>query len=574
MHPYPDQVCCPKDVQYLEIMKPSRLSFIALFLVLGAASVQAQGTFADIHALMQGSCVTSCHGGSSPSAGLDLSQTPSDVYADLVNVAPANSTAASKGYKLIDPNYPENSYLLQKLGADGFDAGYGLESGEGDRMPKSGAAWAAEDIELVRQWILYGAYPVDEVVDHSLLADFYGGMGMKRIERPEGPAEGEGFQMHHGPIFLAPGQEIEVLRRYKEVLGMPVDVKRLGAAMSEESHHFILYKYDDDQDASDGIRLVDDFLDLGDLTLGSSQLGTWQYDLEHELPYGTAYQWGDDPVFDLNFHVRNYDDDSILAAEVYINIWTEASSFDNEPMLAELELYGDFFPWLLFIPDNPNPTVRVMEQFETGSTDTLHIWLLQAHTHQLGIDYDIYLRNPDGSRGEQIYEGFYNEDYTFNQGFYDYEHPPLRRFETLLKVPLADGLIHEATYLNNTGTDVGFGLTTEDEMFITYYHYTLNQPEEEPSTGIATTSIADLRVGPNPFGNQLNLQISLQESAQVQFLLFDLSGRQVDVLWDASFPAGSWQHSLPVTDLEAGMYLGQWLINGQLSGGHKLMHIK
>lgn len=81
-----------------------------------------------------------CHGGPAPAEGLDLS-TSSKALADLVDVP--SSQCASKAR--VASGDPAASYLVNKL------TGSGLCSGT--RMPKTGSALSAAEIDTVRAWI-------------------------------------------------------------------------------------------------------------------------------------------------------------------------------------------------------------------------------------------------------------------------------------------------------------------------------------------------------------------------------------------------------------------------------------
>ena len=536
-----------------------------------ATSLSAQTTFDDIRLLFTSNCVTYCHTGGSPAGNMDLSGSATDVYNALVDAVPQNANAAARGYKRVDPNYPENSYILHKLGAGGFDHGYALGVGEGERMPKDQDPLDPQDIELIRQWILFGAPPVSQVVDPALLNDFYNGSGKVRVDRPAAP--GEGIQIHNGPVFLGPGEEREYTRKYALDLPDDVEVTDLSVRMNAESHHFILYEYLTKPNASEGFDLVDDIFDIADLGTDAVPLGTWQFDLEHVLPAGSAYPWDDDVVLDLNYHLRNYDTDSVLAAEVYLNVhFVDAGTVSTE-MIAGLDVYGGLNPFLLFIPNDGVEHKFTMEQYEPGSTDTWYFWLLQAHTHQLGIDYDIFLRNPDGTKGDQVYEGFFDPEYTFNQGFYDYAHPAVRKFDPLLEVPASTGLIHEATYVNNGPSPVGFGLTTEDEMFVSYYHYTLERPTppsgmEEPVTNAA------ISVFPNPVADRVVIEFATGQQRDVRIDLHDLTGRWVANLVDRRLPAGGHRIQTALPGFPNGTYLLRVTTDGVLKPAQRVVILR
>ena len=153
-----------------------------------------------------------------------------------------------------------------------------------------------------------------------------------------------------------------------------------------------------------------------------------------------------------------------------------------------------------------------------------YVWLLAAHTHKFGVDYDIYLRNPGGGKGEQIYEGWFDYTYTFNQGYFEYEHPPVKYFDPdSLMITSNDGLIHEAKYRNDSVVDVGFGITTNDEMFLTFIQYTLNPWTTE--VGIDEPAFKEnIRIYPNPFSNETTLELPDKE---LTFVLYNVLGKEV-----------------------------------------------
>jgi hypothetical protein len=193
----------------------------------------------------------------------------------------------------------------------------------------------------------------------------------------------------------------------------------------------------------------------------------------------------------------------------------------------------------------------------------MYIWNLTSHTHQTGTDYDIYRRNPNGTKGEQIYEGFYNFDYTFNQGYYDWEHPPIRTFEEPLFLDLKDGLIHEAKYVNDTDSYLYWGITTEDEMMLFYAHYTkaaLTDTEEvENETAINNS----LNISPNPFSNAAYINYELKHTADVEIEIFDLLGNSVAVLLNEQQPSGHYnQEFIPEGNLSSGLYLARLTVDG------------
>src|SRR5205085_11570319 len=114
------------------------------------------------------------------------------------------------------------------------------------------------------------------------------------------------------------------------------------------------------------------------------------------------------------------------------------------------------------------------------------------------------LRNADGSKGTQIYDGNYNENYTFNQGFYDYSHPAVRTFTPMLPVGMDTGLIFEATWVNNSPDTIPFGFTTRQEMFVTYFQYTNSLPGATAVKNISSDN-SNLQIFPNPAANSVTI---------------------------------------------------------------------
>lgn len=521
-----------------------------------AGSLHAQDNFTQIVSILQSNCTGYCHNQGNPTGNLDFTANQANIYAAIVNATPDNATAASSGSMRVSPGYPERSFLLKKL-IHNLDSSMTLASGEGDPMPQAGTPPTEAEVELIRQWILHGAQPTGTAVDYQLVQDYYNGQGKARKPAPAPPAAGEGFQLHLGPILIAPQTEIEYYKKEDIKLSADLEVKELNNFMDDASHHLILYKYHPNADTmfGEGLREVG-FLTAADMNFNASYVSTWQYEKSHELPEGTAYFWAENTVLDMNYHILNYSPDSIMAAEVYVNVYTQPAGTADKEMKTSLSVYSQDNPFALNILNNAQDTTYVMEQMISGSSDTIDIWLIQGHTHRLGKDYDIFLRNEDGSKGDQIYEGFFDQDYAFNTGSYDWEHPPVREFSPLLPVSLGSGLIHEAIYFNDGPSPVSFGLTTQDEMFITYYQYTsrLSTDIEEEHT-IANT----IKLYPNPAYNHLYVQApdkAVNSTMLVQ--LYNMVGQQV-----MEHNTDSNLSKLNVSDLKRGFYIVQVTIEGK-----------
>jgi len=522
----------------------------------------AQGSFETVYNILQANCSSSsCHGGATPAANLGLDGSMSEVYDALINATPVNPNAANKGDKLVDPGHASRSFLLKKVAKD-FSQDLTLEVADGGIMPPSAAAALSDaEKELIRQWIMYGAPETGYVVDadhEQLVRDYYEiGNGLPKIEPLPMPDPADGFQIHLGPIFHEPNQEDEYF--LKQYLDLPDDIEvvRLELKMNDESHHFILRRYEDYDDAegdADGLRLLEtSFQDLS-----RNFVNAWQDDFQYSLPEGTAYFWEDSTVLDLNYHILNYNDSLTLPSEMYLNIYTQPKGTAEHEMKASL-----INNLALFIPNNNQPTTFT-DDWNSGGNRPINIWMLSSHTHKYGTDFDIFLRNPDGSRGDQVYEGFYNFDYTFNQGFYDWEHPAVRMFDPYLSIDLQNGLIYEATYQNYGNNFVTFGFTTNDEMMLMYAQYI---------EGDLSTSIDDLlpetfeyAVAPNPFNDATQIFYTNPEKAAVKLEVFDQLGRKVVTLADETQIEGAYNYMIRKEDLGGtpGIYFVRLLVDGKL----------
>lgn len=529
-------------------------------------SIAAQSTFEQINQIFQLKCTQGCHNTQNNQGNLNFEGNPSQVYQRIVNVNPTNPVALAKNNKLIRPGYPERSFLYRKINNNLYhNAGLsGIQ--EGVPMPfGSGPALSNVEIELIRQWIYRGAPQNNNVVDVSLLETYYNVGGINSIVTPpDQPNENGAFQIHLGKLFLAPQSEVEYFIKYALELPDTVKVKRLDLKMAAQSHHFIVYKLNPNAGPifPEGLRVQNPQNGSGSSGGSNTIVNAWQISYNTELPENTAYLWADNDILDLNYHMRNYSTDSVLAVDAYLDIYTEPKTSPSVQMYSELVTNLN-----IFIPNNGQPVTFTRAVFLPSETNYWKLWQLTSHTHKYGIDYDIFLRNADGTKGEQLYEGFYNVDYSFNQGYYDFSHPPIRTFEELYQMNPRNGLIHEATYRNTGPNSVTFGLTTEDEMMVFYYQYILGDLIDAPTAINDHEKASSLNVFPNPSNGLVNLELALEKAAQVQFQIFDLQGKSIYSLDLGKQQAGklSTQINKDGINLQKGIYFARLFIDGESS---------
>jgi hypothetical protein len=110
----------------------------------GGGSGSTAVTFSTLQTQIFTARCSGCHGGGSPSAGMNLEA--GNAYENLVNKASSEKSGAIR----VIPGDAENSYLVQKLRGDAGIVGL--------RMPRNGPPYLTDDqINLVKQWIQDGA---------------------------------------------------------------------------------------------------------------------------------------------------------------------------------------------------------------------------------------------------------------------------------------------------------------------------------------------------------------------------------------------------------------------------------
>ena len=491
----------------------------------------SQSTNVRVFEIFQEKCI-SCHDHNAPQSGLDLEGSGITVEAqaanvrnNILNVTPENSYAAGKGYKYIYPGRPDLSYLFRKI-SNGLEQTIHLETEEGEAQPPAAEPQLTdEEKELIRQWILYGAPATGQVIDEQVIYDYYNVNGLASFPNgaPDPPAEGEGFQIKMGPYYLKPqgqqGDELEYFQKYELDLPADVDVTRLDIKISNSSHHFILYDFDNPSYAANlppGLRLNPYHNGIG--LIAAVQEGT-----DLKLPQGTAFIWDNDLVLDLNSHYINYSATNTYQAEVYVNIYTQASGTAAQEMKTELIVNDD-----IYINNDGDEDIEV--QVVNPNFGEAFVWGIMGHTHQWGTGYKVFKRE-NGAQGELIY------DASCALGvpgcvspYFDYQHIPMRYFEPFLPITFnfSNGIIHEATYENNGPSPVWFGPTSDDEMMVMVLMYT------EDTTGVVFENpnavdevynpLNEVTVFPSPAQEEVTFAIPL-EVGKVSVRLFDVLGR-------------------------------------------------
>lgn len=481
-----------------------------LLFVLGAflsfSQVFGQTTATKVYNILQAKCV-SCHAGGQPAGGLDLSGTQSAVLARLIDVNPTNAFAASKNYKRVFPGRWDMSFLFRKISGN-LEHMVTLDANEGDLMPAptSGITMTNNEKELIRQWIQHGAVTTGNIPYESSIDDYYNNGGIQSFPNgpPAAPDPSEGFQIKMGPFFIPPGGEVEWFQKYEMFMAASQEITRLNTFFSNYSHHFIMYNFTNNSTANgfpDGLRPSANHTDV-------RLVYAIQQPEDLRLPDKTAFNWANNIILDLNSHYINYDATQTLAAEVYINVYTQNVGIARQTMQTIL------IPNLAINIPNNGQTTTYSQPISMSGAGNFYVWGLMGHTHKYGTGYKVYKRNPNGSRGALLYDAACGGGIpNCPSPFFDYQHIPQRLFDPrydpsstsyFYPINMSSGFIHEASWVNNGPSSVGFGPTSDDEMMVVVAMYLtdttgLNLPAVGTSTEEIEESTSEVRVMPNPF---------------------------------------------------------------------------
>lgn len=545
-------------------------SSLLIFAILATSILNGQSTAETVYSIFQANC-TSCHNPDNASGGLDLQGLGSDqsemglsVYENLYEGQVQNEIAATKDNLLIYPGDPYRSFMFRKVN-NGLAITDVLEDGEeGSENAHTTDGGLLDDYEkeVIRQWILFGAKQ-DQTLDLEIIESFYDGGGYLGIENddiPPPPAEDEGFQIHFGPIFVPPSSgigdsNVEFWGSYNTQLPENVDVSRIEAHIGS-SHHMILYKYAEAETANPlGLRTSPQHnVDVNQI-VGYQSPGI----NNTPLPDGTAFRWEENAHIDVNSHVINFSTSSVLANDVYINVYT------NPEGTAVQEMKSALLPQLqLNIPNDGEEHVfesAFPGQFGqialnlVGVEEEIFIWTMASHTHQLGTDFDVWLANDDGSKGEQIYDAStLDGNPESNQSGYDYQHPPARVWSPFLHVDMTKGIVHRASYVNNGPFDnVSWGGTNNDEMMITGIMYVTD------TSGLSFGSPTNLtpeitkpssHVNPNPSNANILIDWNIPHATSLR--VFNQNGSTVSIV---PISRGEQSKRVDVSKWNSGLYI-------------------
>jgi len=396
------------------------------------------------------SCATSgCHASTSDASYTqhNLLLTSATAYENLFNISSKNAIAKAAGLVRVKPGDYSNSLLFQKIDCQAT-AQYGA------LMPLGGPNLTLGQIEFIKQWIIKGAPKTGSVVDETILAN--NTVCTKVFVPMQAPAATEGFQLAINAFTVSPNSEREVFVNRITPNTSTVYVNKFILQGRPNSHHFVLYGFQNSNLLPPANTLRDLYNADGSINITTfAQMqnhiflgGGTDVNSTYTFPPGVALKVPPATALDLNAHYFNKQTTN-LTGENYINIYTVPQS----SVIKEAQSIN-FANYNFSIPANSRKTISTDYTF----TKAVTVITLTSHFHKLGEKFQIKILG--GARnGEIVYENT------------DWEHPLVINLATPIQLKAGEGLTSVVTYNNTTNKTVNFGLTSEDEMNIIFGYY-------------------------------------------------------------------------------------------------------
>ena len=477
---------------------------------------------------------TMCHySGSSFAEQSGLILTADVAYDELINVTPQNIHAADDGLELVGRNGISSlysSFLWEKINAPNYEHFYEDHPEYGSIMPIGLNYLTNGELEFIRQWIISGAPETGEVVDESLLSDttVFSPPEFEPLEIPD-----NGLQVHIPPFNIPPQFERELFYYVELDTQDYVYINRVTTTMRPGSHHFVLYTYD--QTGMNNLPQPNIYRDIHnfDGTTNNQVLYQMQFQkfisgsqtrlYDYTFPEGVALKVDPSFGFDLNSHYANYTNDTIIG-EVYNNLYF--SDPDEVERVAEIL---DFVNLDLDLPPNQETIISKTFWIDNEFGIPVNIFQLWAHAHKLNTQFKIFRVKEDVPNfRELIYIS------------YDWEHPPVMKYNPPMALDINEGLELEATYFNNTNETVSFGLLSTDEMMVLFgLFYTGDQLSNDDDDKYISSEFLLQNNYPNPFNPITTLKYNLPEDSFVDITVYDILGMVVNNLVNKNQSSGS-----------------------------------
>jgi hypothetical protein len=396
------------------------------------------------------SCATSgCHASTSDAtyAQHNLLLNSTNAYENLINVPAKNQAAKTAGLLRVKPGDHMNSLLFHKIDCQSPTT-YGAS------MPLGGTNLTSGQIEFIKQWIMKGAPKKGSVVDENLLNS--NAVCSQPFVSMAAPAPADGFQLAINTFTVSPKTEREVFVNRISPNTSTVYVNKIILQGRPNSHHFVLYGFQNNTLLPPANQLRDLYNADGSINITTfAQMqnhiflgGGTDVNTTYTFPEGVALKIPPATALDLNAHYFNKQNTNLLG-ENYINMYTVSPA--NVVKEAQSINFGNYN---FSIPANSRKTITTDFTFNKDVT----VITLTSHFHKLGEKFQIKILG--GARnGEVVYENT------------DWEHPLVINLAKPIQLKAGEGLTSVVTYNNTTTKTVNFGLTSEDEMNIIFGYY-------------------------------------------------------------------------------------------------------
>ena len=396
------------------------------------------------------SCATSgCHGSTSDAnyAQHNLLLNSTNAYDNLINIISKNPAAKTAGLVRVKPGDYMMSLLFQKIDCQ-TPAKYGAT------MPLGGANLTSGQIEFIKQWIIKGAPKKGSVVDENILTS--NTVCSQAFVPMTAPAATEGFQLAINTFTVSPKTEREVFVNRISPNTSTIYVNKITMQGRPNSHHFVLYGFQNNTLLPPANQLRDLYNANGTLNITTfAQMqnhiflgGGTDVNTTYTFPAGVALKIPPATALDLNAHYFNQQNTNLIG-ENYINMYTVSQA----NVVKEAQSIN-FANYNFSIPATSRKTITTNFTFDKEVT----VITLTSHFHKLGEKFQIKILG--GPRnGEVVYENT------------DWEHPLVINLTTPIQLKAGEGLTSVVTYNNITNKIVNFGLTSEDEMNIIFGYY-------------------------------------------------------------------------------------------------------
>jgi len=293
------------------------------------------------------------------------------------------------------------------------------------------------------------------------------------------PLEGDKYELHWGPVDVAPGQENTQCVTLRLSNTAAIKVHQLHNILGPGSHHLIVYR--DDMDTAEVTTPVDCQPFTGALNLSgmvAPMMITQRADDALTLPDAVAYTLAANQMIRIEMHYNNATDAHITAQATSEFYAVPEATIKDEANI-------------LFI-GSPDVSIAAgatttLEEFFTPNRASLDLsgakfFAITGHTHHLGTDMQVDLKtNVNATDKTSVYAPMP----------FVWSEPETTVYKPEFEVPVGGGFDFRCTYHNTTTQAVRFGESANDEMCLFWAYY---YPSKGSHVCVHTTQFGGLDI--------------------------------------------------------------------------------